>query len=62
MVPLASVPTPFSPKLARPPSSGPPSLKARLYAAMAQVTPTTPSATKLIIMVLSEFLFRTRPP
>ncbi len=28
----------------------------------AQVTPTTPSATKLIIMVLSEFLFRTSPP
>jgi hypothetical protein len=62
MVPLASVPTPLSPRLAKLPSNGPPSPSARLYAATAQVIPTTPSATKLIIMVFSEFLLRTRPP
>ena len=45
-----------------PPSSGPPSAKARLYAASAQTMPTAPSATKLIIIVFSEFLDRTSPP
>jgi hypothetical protein len=46
----------------RPPIHALPSLKARLYAASAQTMPTTPRATKLIIMVLSELLERTSPP
>ncbi len=45
-----------------PPIEAFPSAKARLYPASAQTMPTAPSATKLIIMVLSEFFDRTSPP
>ena len=53
---------PFRTRFAVPPISGPPSANARLYAPSAHTMPTAPSAAKLIIIVLSEFLDRTRPP
>jgi hypothetical protein len=45
-----------------PPMNCPPGQKASEYPPIAQRMPTTPSAAKLIIMVLSAFFERTRPP
>ena len=62
MEPLGSTPTPSSSAIEKSPNQALPSPKAMEYPSSAQSTPAMPSATKLIIIVLSAFLERTRPP
>ena len=64
MVPPAASPSPtsFSARNDRSPSQALPVPNASEYPMTAHVTPSTPSETKLIIIVLSAFFERTSPP